>query len=57
VYIALCTTFTHNIAQNKPDEIFPVFLPDNHHCTDDVYLRDGGRTATTTTITTTTTSV
>jgi len=49
VYIALCTTFAHNTAQNKPDKIFSFFPPDNHHCTDDVYLREWGTTTTTTT--------
>ena len=32
---------SHNIAQNRPDN-FPSCPPDNHHCTDDVYLREGG---------------
>jgi len=35
VYIALCTVIAHNTAQNFN-------LPDNHHCSDDVYLREGG---------------
>ena len=39
--IALCTTVAHNIAQNRPDN-FPSYPPDNHHCSDDVYLREGG---------------
>ena len=41
VCIALCTIVTHNIAQNRPDS-FPPYPPDNHHCSDDVYLREGG---------------
>jgi len=40
VCIALCTIVAHNIAQNKPDN-FPSYPPDNHHCSDDVYLREG----------------
>ena len=39
--IALCTTVAHNIAQNRPDNV-PSYTPDNHHCSDDVYLREGG---------------
>ena len=35
----LCTIVAHNIA---PDN-FPSYPPDNHHCSDDVYLREGGR--------------
>ena len=41
VSIALCTIVAHNIAQNRPDS-FPPYPPDNHHCSDDVYLREGG---------------
>jgi len=41
VCIALCTIVAHNIAQNRPDS-FPLYPPDNHHCSDDVYLREGG---------------
>jgi len=40
VCIALCTTVAHNSAQNIPDN-FPSYPPDNHHCSDDVYLREG----------------
>ena len=40
VCIALCTIVAHNIAQNRPDS-FPLYPPDNHHCSDDVYLREG----------------
>ena len=39
--IALCTIVAHNIAQNRADN-FPSYPPDNHHCSDDVYLREGG---------------
>jgi len=42
VCTALCTTVAHNIAQNRPDS-FPPYPPDNHHISDDVYLREGGR--------------
>jgi len=42
VCIALCTIVAHNIAQNRPDS-FPPYPPDNHHCSDDVYLREGGK--------------
>ena len=41
VCIALCTIVAHNIAQNRPDN-FPPYTPDNHHGSDDVYLREGG---------------
>ena len=41
VCIALCTIVAHNIAQNRPDN-FPPYPPDNHHSSDDVYLREGG---------------
>jgi len=40
VCIALCTIVAHSIAQNRPDS-FPSYPPDNHHCSDDVYLREG----------------
>jgi len=40
VCIALCTITAHNTAQNIPDN-FPPYPPDNHHCSDDVYLREG----------------
>ena len=39
--IALCTIVAHNIAQIRPDN-FPSYPPDNHHFSDDVYLREGG---------------
>jgi len=42
VCIALCTIVAHNIAQNRPDN-FPSYPPDNRHCSDDVYLREGGK--------------
>jgi len=41
VCIALCTIVAHNIAQNRPDS-FPPYIPDNHHCSDDVYVMEGG---------------
>ena len=41
VCIVLCTIVAHNIAQNRPDS-FPPYPPDYHHCSDDVYLREGG---------------
>jgi len=40
VCIALCTIVAHNIAQNRPDN-FPSYPPDNHHCSGDVYFREG----------------
>ena len=42
--IALCTIVAHNIAQNRPDS-FPPYPPDDHHISDDVYLREGGKLA------------
>ena len=42
VCIALCTIVAHNIAQNRPDN-FPPYPPDNHHSSDDVYLREEGQ--------------
>jgi len=39
--IPLSTIVAHNIAQNRPDS-FPPYPPDNHHISDDVYLREGG---------------
>ena len=44
VCIALCTIVMHNIAQNRADN-FTSYPPDNRHCSDDVYLREGGFTA------------
>jgi len=41
VCTALCTIVAHNIAQNRPDS-FPPYPPDDHHSSDDVYLREGG---------------
>jgi len=41
VCIALCTIVVHNNAQNRPDSV-PPYPPDNHHCSNDVYLREGG---------------
>ena len=46
VCITLCTIVAHNIAQNRPDT-FPTYPLDNHHCSDDVYLREGGAITTT----------
>ena len=40
VCIALYTNAVHNTAQNRSDN-FPSYPPDNHHCSDDVYLREG----------------
>jgi len=37
---SLCTIVAHNIAHKRPDN-FPSCPPDNHHCSDDVYLREG----------------
>jgi len=39
---SLCTIVAHNTAQNRPDN-FPSCPPDNHHCSDDVYWREGGQ--------------
>jgi len=50
VCIALCTIVAHNIAQNRPDS-FPPYPPDDHHISDDVYLREGGEKADTKTYT------
>jgi len=36
----VCTIAAHNTAQNNPDN-FPSYPPDNHHCSDDVYLMEG----------------
>jgi len=41
VCIALCTIVVHNTAQNRADN-FPSYPPNNHHCSDDVYLREVG---------------
>ena len=38
---ALCTIVAHNTAQNGADSI-PSYRPDNHHCSDDIYSREGG---------------
>ena len=40
---SLCTIVAHNTAQNRPDN-FPSCPPDSHHCSDDVYLREEGKT-------------
>jgi len=41
VCIALCTIVAHNIAQKRPDN-FLSNPSDNRHCSNDVYLREGG---------------
>jgi len=41
VYICVQFTVYNNTAQNRPDN-FPSYPPDNHHCSDDVYLRERG---------------
>jgi len=46
VCIALCPIVAHNIAQNTPDN-FPSYPTDNHHCSDDVYMWEGGTVHTT----------
>ena len=38
---SLCTIVAHNTPQNRPDN-FPSCHPENHHCSDDVYLRERG---------------
>jgi len=38
---SLCTIVAHNTAQNRPDN-FLSCPPDNHHCSDDVYLSERG---------------
>jgi len=45
VCIALCTTAALNTAQNRLDN-FPSYPPDNHHCYNDVYLKEGQPTST-----------
>jgi len=40
VCISLCTTLTHNTAQNNSDN-FPSYPPDSYHCSDDVYWMGG----------------
>jgi len=41
VCTALCTIVAHNTAQHRPDN-FPSCPPDDHHCSDDVFLRERG---------------
>ena len=36
---SLCTTGAHNTAQNRPGN-FHSCPPDNHHCSNDIYLRE-----------------
>jgi len=38
-----CAQLLHTILHKTPDN-FPSYSPDNHHCSDDVYLRKGGVT-------------
>jgi len=38
---SLCTIVAHDTAQNRPNN-FPSCPPDNHHCSDDFYLRERG---------------
>ena len=38
LFICVCIAI---IAQNRPHN-FPSYPPDNHHCSNDVYLREGG---------------
>jgi len=46
VHCTVHKNVAHNIAQNRPDN-FPSYPPDNHHCSNDVYMREGeGETAT-----------
>ena len=40
MHITLCTTVVHNTAQNSSDNI-PIYPPDNHHSSDDVYWMGG----------------
>jgi len=42
VCIVLSTSVAHNTAQNKSDNLLS-YPSDNHHCSDDVYLREGGQ--------------
>jgi len=39
VCIALCSIVAHKTAQNRLDD-FPSYPPDDHHCSDDVYLME-----------------
>jgi len=40
---SLCTIVAHNTARNRPDN-FPSCPLNNHHCSNDVYLRERGGT-------------
>ena len=40
--IAQSTIVAHNATQNTPD-YFPSYPSHNHHCSDDVKLREGSR--------------
>jgi len=42
VCTALCTIVAQNTVHNRPNN-FPFYPPDNHHCSADVYLREGGK--------------
>ena len=44
VCVSLCTTVIHNTAQNSYDNISS-YPPDNHHCSDVVYGREGLNTS------------
>jgi len=41
VCTALCTILAHSTTHNKSDN-FLSYPPDNHHCSSDAYLREGG---------------
>jgi len=40
VFLSLCTTVVHYTAQNSSDYLL-CYPPDNHHCSDVVYWREG----------------
>ena len=37
-----CAQLLHTILHRTDPIVFPPYPPDNHHCSDDVYLREGG---------------
>ena len=37
-----CAQLLHTILHKTGPDSFPSYPPDNHHCSDDVYLREGG---------------
>jgi len=41
LFICVCFALCTIVAQNRPDSFSP-YPPDNHHCSDDVCLREGG---------------